>query len=269
MRGFFIVVVLIGTMACGGGNPSSTTQPSQPVPTPNLTGQWELIATSSQGQDGELVETSLQGSGSNQYTDAGEEPYLTSDSTLSRNAAGQCSLANITVTISGDSVQYTIAGTNVTGSGVYSNQVITGSYTQPNPCPDSGTFIATELSPLSGTYSGSLFFIDGNLDSVTAIFSSSTTNFNSGLSAGVQVFGTDNGSTTLSGFQAGAIFSLGGTFNGTTVAYSGFLVNQNNLIFFPSASAGDLVVYEGNGVPFCGGECGPSEPSFVGILAKQ
>jgi hypothetical protein len=270
MKILLILAATVGMVACGGRNgPFTPTQSSPPPSTPSLTGQWELLATSSQGQDGELIETSLQSAGTNQYSDAGEEPYLTSGGTLGRNAIGQCSLANISVTISGDAVQYAIGGTNVTGSGTYSSQVITGTYTQPNPCPDNGTFAATQITPLSGTYDGNLLFVDGNLDSVSATFSSSPTNLNSGLSANVQVSGTDNGSSSLGGFQAGALFSLGGMFNGTTVAYSGFLVTSSNAVFFPNASVGDLVVYEGSGVPFCNGECGTSEPSFIGVLVKQ
>jgi hypothetical protein len=37
----------------------------------------------------------------------------------------------------------------------------------------------------------------------------------------------------------------------------------------PTQSLGDLVVDQGTGVPFCGSECGSSEPSFVRILTKQ
>jgi hypothetical protein len=265
-----IVVTLLSTaiaIGCGGGTAQST-QPIQPT-TPNLTGQWEVIATSSEGQAGNLIEASLQSNGaSNQYADAGEEPYLILGLTLTRDATGTCSLGNISLSISGDNVQYTIGGTNAAGTGTYNTNTITGTYSQPSPCADRGSFAATEISPLTGTYAGSLIFIDGNVDSVTATLTSSTTNFNSGFSASLQVTGDDNGSTTLGGFQAGAIFSAGGTFQGTPIAYSGFLVTPQNSVFFPTALVGNLVVFEGVGVPFCGSDCA-SEPSFIGILAKQ
>jgi hypothetical protein len=131
---------------------------------------------------------------------------------------GQNSVSG-TVTNNTISLTFNEGGNLFTGQGTISGNTISGTYSGTNPsCSDSGTFTATQVPNLSGTFSGTLAFPSG-ADQVTATLTESG---NYALSFQTTLSGTDNGNFLFSGFAVANASFVSGTVNGNPFSLFGY-----------------------------------------------
>lgn len=217
-----LIMLLIG---CGGNSASNA---NNQVFAPNIAGQWEINAGSSQYASTFLLAEADLAQSNSSATASGNSAYLVSSSLVllgvnssSMQIGGFCfgtGVSNLSVTLgSGSSVSFVIneGGNIFNGSGTLSadNNSISGTYSSPagSSCPDVGTFVASRTQPLTGTYSGSTNIY--NAGTMTATLSEDS-NYN------LTITGTANsGSYQLTGTVVGNAFIIsGGNVGGNTLS---------------------------------------------------
>jgi len=224
----------------GKGDPSAAV-------IPKISGSWELVATSSQvpgfqtgleinlqqGQifaDGNFQETGqLSAAGMQQVVAVGTQldPAGNITSVSFSGACGTAGGGALNGTLDANynvKLSYNDGGGNVFSAATLLSsdlKTMAGTYTlqSTSGCTDSGTFTGTQVSKLSGTYTGQLILPDGTTDNASATLSESSA---SKFSANLIISGTDNTSLTLSGVVTGNAFSGQGTFQSSSVAYYGY-----------------------------------------------
>jgi hypothetical protein len=220
-----LLAILTIVLAGCGGNSGTVSNPT-PTPTPsaeNLTGDWEVSATSTAGTALPLtfVETNLtQASGSTSFASAANQTAIFStNSSVTLALIGGCGTNNGTAqsvqgSISGSAISGTFteqsgATFSFTGTLNAAQNSFTGTYSGTSAgCSDSGTFVATVASPLSGSYSGSLVFSDGTTNTLSL---SVTANSSNTVSATGTITGPDGGTVNVSGTVVGDVAVAQGT----------------------------------------------------------
>ncbi len=225
---------------CGGGSVST---PVSSTPTPvtptaaNVQGQWQVIAQSTNGGTGVLIETNLAQSGTSVTAATSSVVLIQGVPGTYTGLGGACDHGalgddSIQATVSGQTLSFTLTESGSLGTGTSTGtatvssdgtQITSGTYTAPAACgfvADSGTVTGAVIKPFSGTFAGML--ANGSTtDAVTVTISQS--NYN------LSVTGTDNGAPfTLSGTVVGATFHVTGTIAGRSVEYVGLYETAAN-----------------------------------------
>jgi hypothetical protein len=267
LRILFAAALGIVMSGCGGG------KGYQPTLYPSMAGQWEFVATSTQTPGIQTnIETNVQqpqnlvngvyqptnlvsAAGSQQISFLGVEatglnqvPNITFNGNCpgpGTNSLNGSVASNYNVTLS-----YSQNGNAFNATGILSSdhKSILGTYTSQSgsACNDSGTFMGTAVSKLTGMYVGALCppgssscqYPQDAADNATANLSQS----GSTLTMNMVVTGVDNTSFSLSGPVTGNAFAVQGTFNvggqAQTVSYNGYYELTydclNQLIDLPS-----------------------------------
>ena len=225
---------------CGGG---SVATPVSSIPTPvtptaaNVQGQWQVVAQSTNGGTGVLIETNLAQSGTNVTAAKSSVVLIQGVPGTYTGLGGECDNGavgddSIQATVSGQTLSFTLTETGSLGTGTSTGtatissdgtQITSGTYTTAAACgfaADSGTVTGAIIKPFSGTFAGML--ANGSTtDAVTVTISQSGYN--------LSVTGTDNGTPfTLSGTVVGATFNVTGTIAGRSVQYVGLYETSAN-----------------------------------------
>jgi hypothetical protein len=159
-----VCLLLLALTGCGGKAGSTSNQLTVPAQYASLEGNWEILAASTQGQGGQLIETML----NYQVTGVGDQTpkaFYIQNSTLAVGASWPCEFTEggftpmLQLTVSGSNAQFQLQSSSgvvlFAGQGtITNNSSVTGTYSQPAPCADQGTFTATKVPAISGTYSG-------------------------------------------------------------------------------------------------------------------
>jgi hypothetical protein len=234
-----LLAALLLVAGCGGGSGSSPA----PVLTPpaaapvNIQGQWQVIAQSTNGGAGVLIETNLSQNGPS-VTAAKSSVVLIQGVPGTYTAlGGECdhgALGNdsIQAAVSGQTLSFTLTESGSLGSGTSTGtatvssdgrQITGGTYSATAACgflPDGGTLTGAIIKPFSGTFAG-MIANGSTADAVTVTISQ--TNFN------LTATGTDNGTPfTLTGTVVGATFDVTGTIAGRSVEYVGLYETSAN-----------------------------------------
>jgi hypothetical protein len=229
--GLLAAMLLIA--GCGGGSVATPVSSSPTPVTPtaaNVQGQWQVIAQSTNGGTGVLIETNLAQSGTSVTAATSSVVLIQGVPGTYTGLGGACDHGalgddSIQATVSGQTLSFTLTEAGSLGTGTSTGtatvssdgtQITSGSYTMPAACgflADSGTVTGAVIKPFSGTFAGML--ANGSTtDAVTVTISQSNYNLN--------VTGTDNGAPfTLSGTVVGATFHVTGTIAGRSVEYVG------------------------------------------------
>jgi hypothetical protein len=238
--GLLFVAAAFLIAGCGGGSVaspvSSTPTPVTPT-TANVQGQWQVIAQSTNGGTGVLIETNLAQSGSTVTAAKSSVVLIQGVPGTYTGLGGECdngALGNdsIQATVSGQTLSFTMTEAGSLGTGTSTGtatissdgtQITSGTYMIPAACGfqmDNGTLTGAVIKPFSGTFAGML--ANGSTtDAVTVTISQS--NYN------LSVTGTDNGTPfTLSGTVVGATFNVTGTIAGQSVQYVGLYETSAN-----------------------------------------
>jgi hypothetical protein len=173
------LAVLVGCNALDKAGSDST------PPAFDLSGSWEVVATSTMNTGVvSLVEYNAKQNGATLTAPVQEVIFGTSATTLANcfgvppgspqgNVSGTVDGSSITGTFTetgpgGESASFSIQAP-IKSANTFSGNFVssTASSTAPwNPCADSGTFVATKVTPLSGTYTGQLTYPDGSVESM-------------------------------------------------------------------------------------------------------
>src|ERR1700722_2658339 len=238
--GLLFVAATLVIAGCGGG---SVAAPVGPTPTPvtptaaNVQGQWQVIAQSTNGGTGVLIETNLAQSGTNITAAKSSVVLIQGVPGTYTGLGGECDNGalgddSVQATVSGQTLSFTLTEAGSLGTGTSTGtatissdgtQITGGTYTTAAACgfvADSGTVTGAIIKPFSGTFAGML--ANGSTtDAVTVTISQSGYN--------LTVTGTDNGTPfTLSGTVVGATFNVTGTIAGRSVQYVGLYETSAN-----------------------------------------
>ena len=238
--GLLFVAATLLIAGCGGG---SVTTPVISTPTPvtptaaNIQGQWQVIAQSTNGGTGTLVEANFTQNGSSVQAAKSSVVLIAGQPGSYLGLGGECDnsvLGNDSIqgSVMGQTVSLTLTESGSLGTGTSTGtatissdgtQITSGTYSTPAACgfvADTGTFTGAVIKPFSGTFAGML--ADGpTTDAVTVTISQSGYN--------LSVTGTDNGAPfTLSGTVVGATFDVTGTIAGRSVEYVGLYETSAN-----------------------------------------
>ena len=238
--GLLFVAATLLIAGCGGG---SVATPVISTPTPvtptaaNIQGQWQVIAQSTNGGTGVLIETNLAQSGTNVTAAKSSVVLIQGVPGTYTGLGGECDHGalgddSIQATVSGQTLSFTLTEAGSLGTGTSTGtatissdgtQITSGTYTTTAACgfvADSGTVTGAVIKPFSGTFAGML--ANGpTTDAVTVTISQSGYN--------LSVTGTDNGAPfTLSGTVVGATFDVTGTIGGRSVEYVGLYETSAN-----------------------------------------
>ena len=238
-----IVVLCFLLSGCASGGSGYT-----PAVIPGISGQWELLASSTTdvGQQ-TFIEANLQeGQGiaggmfvpNGQLSAAGNQQIaiLTVDSAGNVSFNGGCpgtGVSGLSGTVDQNynvKINYSENGNNFAATGTLSSdhKTILGTYTSQtgSGCLDSGTLMATAVPKVSGSFVGQLcppanvtcvYPLDAT-DNATAAVSQS----GASLKANFTLTGTDNTGFSMSGTVTGNAFTLQGAFQGQIITYSGY-----------------------------------------------
>ena len=238
--GLLFVAATFLIAGCGGGSVaspvSSTPTPVTPT-TANVQGQWQVIAQSTNGGTGVLIETNLAQSGTNVTAVKSSVVLIQGVPGTYTGLGGECDNSalgddSVQATVSGQTLSFTLTEAGSLGTGTSTGtatissdgtQITSGTYTTAAACgfaADSGTVTGAVIKPFSGTFAGML--ANGSTtDAVTVTISQSGYN--------LSVTGTDNGAPfTLSGTVVGATFNVTGTIAGQSVQYVGLYETSAN-----------------------------------------
>ena len=238
--GLLFVAATLVIAGCGGG---SVAAPVGPTPTPvtptaaNIQGQWQVVAQSTSGGTGVLIETNLTQSGSTVTAATSSVVLIQGVPGTYTGLGGECDNGalgddSVQATVSGQTLSFTLTEAGSLGTGTSTGtatissdgtQITSGTYTTAAACgfvADSGTVTGAIIKPFSGTFAGML--ANGSTtDAVTVTISQSGYN--------LTVTGTDNGTPiTLSGTVVGATFNVTGTIAGRSVQYVGLYETSAN-----------------------------------------
>jgi hypothetical protein len=235
-----LLAAMLLLAGCGGGSVST---PVSPTPTPvtptaaNVQGQWQVIAQSTNGGTGVLIETNLAQSGTNVTAATSSVVLIQGVPGTYTGLGGACDHGalgddSIQAAVSGQTLSFTLTEAGSLGTGTSTGtatvssdgtQITSGTYSMPAACGfvgDSGTVTGAVIKPFSGTFAGMLAN-GATTDAVTVTISQS--NYN------LTVTGTDNGAPfTLSGTVVGATFHVTGTIAGRSVEYVGLYETAAN-----------------------------------------
>ncbi|MGA8490319.1 MAG: hypothetical protein WB711_07845 [Terriglobales bacterium] len=214
-----LTLLLLLAVGCGGGSSSSG----------SISGAYEFVATSNTTSGWTtLIEANLSANGA-QTTANGPNQVQTAtrlNGVWYVNGDGQCPYSlpgqnSVEGTVSGNDITLTFnEGGNVfTGDGIVSGSSISGTYSGGNSdCSDSGTFTATKVPNLAGTFSGTLNFPSG-ADLVTATLTETAGNV---LTVQTTLTGADNGTFGFTGSAVGNVMFVSGTVNGNQFSLFGY-----------------------------------------------
>lgn len=164
-----LLAALFLAAGCGGGSVGGPA-PAQTTPaavTATIQGQWQVIAQSTDGGTGVLIETNLSQSGSNVSAAKSSVVLIQGAPGTYAGLGGECdngALGNdsIQATVSGQTLSFTLTESGSLGTGtstgtatISSNgtQITSGTYTTPAACGfqmDSGTFTGAVVQPFLG-----------------------------------------------------------------------------------------------------------------------
>jgi hypothetical protein len=208
-------------ISCGGGGDPAASPESR-----SLSGSWEFVAQSASDGSTTLIESNLNSSGTaisasgpNQVQTA---TYQNSawwiDGSCPSQSPGQNSVSG-SMTEDSVTVTFNEGGNIFTGSGSMNSGSIAGTWSGGGRhCPDSGTFTATAVPKLSGTYAGMLAF-SGGADTVRV---SLTEQSDYSLKVEAELSGTDNGTFQLTGTAVANVLFVKGNLAGSPVSVFGY-----------------------------------------------
>jgi hypothetical protein len=231
--------MLLLIAGCGGGSTSTPiVTPPPPAATPvNIQGQWQVIAQSTNGGTGVLIETNLSQNGSSVIAAKSSVVLIQGVPGTYAGLGGECDNGalgddSIQATVSGQTLSFTLTESGSLGTGTSTGtatvssagtQITGGTYSAPAACgflPDGGTLTGTVIKPFSGTFAG-MIANGSTADAVRVTISQ--TGFN------LTATGTDNGTPfTLTGTVVGATFDVTGTIAGRSVEYVGLYETAAN-----------------------------------------
>lgn len=237
-----VLVILLLVTSCGGNGSGGSSSGNGGSGSPQgISGAWEFVAKSSVDGSTTLIEADLSAN-SSQTSATGPNQVQTAtyfDNAWYVNGAcpsaspGQNSVSG-TVTGSNISLTFNEGGNVFTGQGSVSGTTVSGSYSGTSPnCPDSGTFTGTQVPDLSGTFSGTLFFISGT-DQVTATL---TEGNNYSLTVQTVLSGADNGNFTFSGSAVANVMFVSGTVSGGSFSLFGYFDKAGTYTGIPNSIA--------------------------------
>jgi hypothetical protein len=230
----------------GGGS-------SQEVSGQEVSGAWEFAANSTTTSGSTtLIEADLAANGAQTSASGASQvqtaTYLNSlwyvNGSCTSPSPGQNSISG---SVSGSSISLTFneGGNTFAGQGTLSGTTISGTYSGTNSgCSDSGTFTATQVPSLAGTFSGTLVFPNGS-DQVTATL---TEGSNYALTFQTTLSGTDNGDYTFTGSAVGNVAFVSGSINGSSFHLFGYFDASGTYTGTPNSMAVfdyDTLGYEG------------------------
>lgn len=197
-----IFLLLLSASCAGGGNSSSNSTIGSSGSGP-LSGPWEAYAQSSGSNSGPVIyETNLAQFSTSVQSTAIEvlSDCVRQDS--SSGISGTLNASAISLTLNYRGVTETVTGT------LSGDNSISGVYTKTGACgTDSGTWTASKIAPVSGTYSGSITDSSNQTYPFTAILINSNLNLTGNLSISSPCFNQ----LSLSGQQIGAEAPFTGT----------------------------------------------------------
>ena len=246
----FAVLLSLCSFGCGGG--SNSTEPVGPTGPQNadVSGAWQAKATSNTpGLTPVYVEANL--------TETNGAVTSTAAAVID-SCLGTGTGPTLTGTVSGNSVMLTSTfdGLTVSLSGTVSGSTMSGTYTASGACVDAGTWTATKMPLLSGSYSGSLFS-NSNPNQAIPTLATISTNSSFVISGSASVSSVCFNQFSLSGTQVGGAGEITATDpQGDSVTF--LFVSQDNVF---GSIAGTYSVTAG--LTACNGDSG------TGTLTKQ
>ena len=229
----FACVLLLAAFAvsCGGGNGSSKST----SPQASLQGSWEVVLpnVNSAGQTG-FIEVNFTQAGSSVTTSQVEAFFLDKNNSPS-SGYFYCYPTNTqsaSATLTGNSVSGTLTTCMGTASftGTMNGNSIYGAYTGTSTGDafnGSGSFTASTVPSLSGTYAGPLTFTDGTAENVSLSLCQNA----STVAATGSVSGPDAGSISLSGYAVANTVVGQGTVSGESwTVFGWYQVGQLHVI---------------------------------------
>jgi hypothetical protein len=245
----FAVLLSFACAGCGGGSSTSPIGPTSPQ-NADVSGPWQATATSSMpGLTPTLVEANL--------TDSNGAVTSTVAAIINSCIGSGTGLA-ITGTVTGNSVSFssTFEGLTVSLSGTVSGSTMTGVYGASGACVDAGTWTATKMPLLAGSYAGNLFS-SSNPNQAIPTTASISTSSSFVISGSASVSSVCFNQFSLTGTQVGGAGEITATDpQGDTVT---FLFASQDAVF--GSIAGTYLVTGGPSA--CNGDSG------TGTLAKQ
>jgi hypothetical protein len=276
-----VVCVLIFTFGCGGG---SAPGPNPPPKQLDPNGNWEFVLSSTQTADtftwgADLYELNPPNMTSNSFPGwYGANGFLAAPSTVNLGFTGAVS-GTATVTFNSTVDSGPGSGLVLTGTIATDQQHMSGTWSQPvanmNDLGASGSWTAQLLTPVTGTWTGTLTPSDNSANAAVTLTLTEDTSQTAGLGS---VTGTIATSTaTCAGSTASFnVSSTNGQHQGQWLQlYSDALANGTiaRLNSTPDGvnTAGTTIALMPNWPSFTltGGPCGSSGVSYTGTLTKQ
>jgi hypothetical protein len=215
------------------------------APVPNIAGAWEFLAVSAVDgsetgvevalQEGQTAVNGLPQPDGSLSASSSQIAFVSIDPATGNATGfgGVCSPTSTPVNAMSGKITtldapfnftYTENGNAFTVSGTLSGDgrtLLNASYTSQSGsgCLDNGSITGTNVSKLSGMYTGNLVLPDGTDDNASATLSEAS---GGALTVNLVVTGTDNTTLTLSGPATGNAFTVQGTFQAEAVTYSGY-----------------------------------------------
>jgi len=227
-----LALLLVLTMACGGGSSTLTSGSG-------VSGAYEFVVTSSVTGSVTLVEANLAANGSQSSATGPSQVQILTLENKSWYVNGACpgetpGQNSVAANVSGSNIALTFneGGSVFPGQGVLVGTTITGNYSVTgSKCPsligligfpsgsDSGGFVGNQVPDLAGTFSGSLNLTDG-IDNAALTLMEST---NHVLTVSAELKGPqNNGTFTLTGSAVGNVMFVSGSVNGHTLSFFGY-----------------------------------------------
>jgi hypothetical protein len=249
-----LVLATLLAVSCGGtSNGGNNNSSSSGASSQGISGAWEFVASSNVTSGvTTLIEADISANGA-QSTASGPSQVQTATYVAGTwYVNGDCPSPSpgqnsINATVNGNNISATFneGGNSFTASGAISGSTITGTYSGSNSdCMDVGTFTATQVPNLSGTFAGSLFFSTGE-DTVTA-----TLTENSGYTLTVQttLTGADNGNFTFTGSAVANVMFVSGSVSGNAFSLFGYFDSTGKYTGVPNS----IAVFDYNTLAYLG-----------------
>jgi hypothetical protein len=218
-----------------------------------ISGAWEFVANSTTTSGSTtLIEADLSANGAQTSASGPSEvqtaTYLDGvwyvNGACNSSSPGQNSISGA-VSGSGISLTFNEGGNVFIGQGTLSGNTISGTYSGTNSdCSDAGTFTATQVPNLGGTFSGTLTFADGQ-DQVTATL---TEGSDYSLTFQTTLSGTDNGNPTFTGSAVANVAFVSGLINGNAFSLFGYFDSSGKYTGTPNS----IAVFDDNTLVYYG-----------------
>jgi hypothetical protein len=231
-----LLLAVLYSTGCGESNSSSFSAASQ-----GISGAYEFVAQSSVTGAKTLIEANLSAAGAGTSASGPQQVQTATYSLGTWYVNGFCSSPwpgqnGITGTVNGSNISlaFSEGGNMFNAMGTVSGTTVSGSYSGTNSnCSDSGTFTATKVPTLGGTFSGTLTFPSGS-DQVTATLTESSGNV---LTVQTALTGADMGNFSFSGSAVANVMFVSGTVKGNTISLFGYFDSHGTYTGTPNSIA--------------------------------